>query len=552
VKFKKYLIILPVLWLLYLLNVLYWEDSTVDDAFISYRYSENLARGEGLTYNPGERVEGYSNFLWVLLHVLPSRLGLELIPVSRWLSIIAGMILLAVVILSLRNNAGSPTLCGIMAGIYLSLNPFIGMWTMAGLETVWYSMLLTTGIFLLLEGKSLGWYLWSAILLGLACLTRPEGIFIVASLGLSQILIAFSDRMVSRRQIAWGSVLVGLLGLFYIWRYLYYGELVPNTYYAKIGSQVSGLWREAGYIYVRQFFLTSGWSFGLFILVGTSLSLRLHFRKALGWLLPSLAGLYFGYHANGDWMPNFRLLVPIIPVLVILATRGFIYWREKLIRPGRLYSFRGLIPPFLAGGLLCLSLFRIYPLESVQVSLISGVKKKSSLLAYIGDRKNTGYNIYRGAPEPALYHVRPGETIFLGDIGVVGYITNCTIVDANGLVDKKIPLFLGKDKNSDGFLSYFFQKDPEIVYLLTRTVDNLPEAVGWSSRTILNSELFKKRWKKVGRHPAFGDRYYCVFRRTDTKPLTREEVKRNLEVAIIKLPGVPWLRTLRAGFLSKE
>ena len=40
---------------------------TQDDAFISFRYAENLANGQGLVFNPGERVEGYSNPLWTVL-----------------------------------------------------------------------------------------------------------------------------------------------------------------------------------------------------------------------------------------------------------------------------------------------------------------------------------------------------------------------------------------------------------------------------------------------------------------------------------------------------
>ena len=38
-----------------------------DDAFITFRYAANLAHGHGLVFNPGERVEGYSNFLWTVL-----------------------------------------------------------------------------------------------------------------------------------------------------------------------------------------------------------------------------------------------------------------------------------------------------------------------------------------------------------------------------------------------------------------------------------------------------------------------------------------------------
>ena len=41
----------------------------IDDAYISFRYAQNLLDGHGLVFNPGDPVEGYSNLLWVL-HVL--------------------------------------------------------------------------------------------------------------------------------------------------------------------------------------------------------------------------------------------------------------------------------------------------------------------------------------------------------------------------------------------------------------------------------------------------------------------------------------------------
>ena len=52
-----------------------------DDSFISFRYALNLIEGSGLVYNPGERVEGYSNLLWTLLVALWMRLGAD--PVSH-------------------------------------------------------------------------------------------------------------------------------------------------------------------------------------------------------------------------------------------------------------------------------------------------------------------------------------------------------------------------------------------------------------------------------------------------------------------------------------
>ena len=65
-----------------------WRRSWIcDDAFISYRYAENFVHGLGPVFNPGERVEGYSNFLWTLWSAFGLSLGAD--P-ERW-SKIAGI-----------------------------------------------------------------------------------------------------------------------------------------------------------------------------------------------------------------------------------------------------------------------------------------------------------------------------------------------------------------------------------------------------------------------------------------------------------------------------
>ena len=60
-----------------------------DDALISLRYSERLLDGQGLTWNDGERVEGYSNLLWVLLSAAPGGAGMNLIVAVRALGLAA-------------------------------------------------------------------------------------------------------------------------------------------------------------------------------------------------------------------------------------------------------------------------------------------------------------------------------------------------------------------------------------------------------------------------------------------------------------------------------
>src|SRR6185295_8846902 len=58
-----------------------------DDAYISFRYAENLATGHGLVFNPGDRVEGYTDFLWVVLLAFCKLAGAPLPEASQALGI---------------------------------------------------------------------------------------------------------------------------------------------------------------------------------------------------------------------------------------------------------------------------------------------------------------------------------------------------------------------------------------------------------------------------------------------------------------------------------
>src|SRR4249920_1270831 len=59
-----------------------------DDAFISFRYAKNLVEGRGLVYNTGERVEGYTNFLWTVIIAAGMGLGIDPVTLAIGLGII--------------------------------------------------------------------------------------------------------------------------------------------------------------------------------------------------------------------------------------------------------------------------------------------------------------------------------------------------------------------------------------------------------------------------------------------------------------------------------
>ena len=81
-----HLLSLPWLALLAWLTSVAWF--LTDDAFISFRYVRNLLEGHGLVFNPGEYVEGYTNFLWILeLAALWGLFGLRPEQAAPWLSI---------------------------------------------------------------------------------------------------------------------------------------------------------------------------------------------------------------------------------------------------------------------------------------------------------------------------------------------------------------------------------------------------------------------------------------------------------------------------------
>ena len=84
-----------------------------DDAFISFRYARNLADGYGLVFNPGgERVEGYSNFLWVTVLAVVDHFGIAPERAANPLSVSFSLVLaVGLVLYCLQNRAAGTNPC---------------------------------------------------------------------------------------------------------------------------------------------------------------------------------------------------------------------------------------------------------------------------------------------------------------------------------------------------------------------------------------------------------------------------------------------------------
>ncbi len=369
-------------------HVLWLPRILVDDAFISFRYARNLADGHGLTFNPPERVEGYSNALWVLLTALGMRCNLDPIPWTRSLGAAALMGTLITAVLLIRRLTGTRWAAPAVAILIAASTALCGA-SMAGLETGLYMFLLTASIAAVATDRP-----WIAsILMGLAALTRPEG----AALCLIAVVLAalfqrkrlsnheepralaravsstpthhtiahdhiIHERGSTRRRIIALALPCGLLVtasiLFRLW---YFGDWLPNSVRAKSAmlpllasanpSDWPGLiFNPLGLAYVANFLRYAFGPVALFAIVPLIRARTHRFTAAIMFATVGMAGAVAVYNF-GDWMSSFRLLTPYLPILSILVVWGMaetIRWSRERERP----TLSAIFPPLAAGLIL--------------------------------------------------------------------------------------------------------------------------------------------------------------------------------------------------------
>lgn len=204
----------------------------LDDAFISYRYAQNLAEGHGLVFNVGDRTEGFSNLLYTLLMAIPFAAGWGVYKFSMLLNCIFAMGALFVFALHMRRVV--PGRWAALATLLFACSPSLWLWVSSGLETILVVLLqLAIWFFVELVVSKTTRHALAALCacFALLVLTRADG-FVLP-------VIATAYLVVKRRRrpaILAGLALVATAAALFAWRWSYYGDLLPNTYYAKVTS----------------------------------------------------------------------------------------------------------------------------------------------------------------------------------------------------------------------------------------------------------------------------------------------------------------------------
>lgn len=395
---------------------------TSDDAFIVARYARNVVEGHGWVYNVGERVEGYTSFLWVALTALLARLGMDYVTAVRALSL-AGALACAALMHWAAPRVGVPrdSLLACLAPALFASTGAVACWALGGLEACGFALAILAAVHLLYGERPRSTRLVLAgLMCGVCTLVRPEGLLVFG--GLAVCLLLEEGRKPWRR--------VGLLalpcaiiaGTHLFWRHHYYGEWLPNTYYAKAGFGYHQCLR--GYSYVNAFMADHG---GLILwvipLVWPWLSGRNVFARRCSVVAALLTlGVVL---VGGDGLPMYRFMVPIVPLWAMLVQR----MAGDLLRlAGGAETRMGATAArlALAGLIVCL----IVPLATPP--------KLAWQYSMYRTQKHTEVPNWRAAGEWLAENASPDASVACVPIGAVGYYSRLHVYDMMGLTDPHI------------------------------------------------------------------------------------------------------------------
>ncbi len=424
--------------------------SLFDDAYISLRYARNFASGWGLVFNLGERVEGYTNFLWTMVFAAGIALGLDGPRVALFgcLAAFAAELLLIVRLSRLMSPGRTPTVP--LAAVLLGSSYAFATYGTTGMETMFATLLMTAA----LERALLG-YLGAAGFLGiLSVMAHPDHSVLYAGLGLA---LAFDTG--ARRQLwRYGAAFVLLYLPYFAWRWHYYGDFFPNTYYTKNGDLT--YWRQ-GLTYLA----VCGLGTGLVTMAPViAYALWRHRRELLARYALFALVPYLVYVAKigGDFMYA-RLIIPVLAVAALLAEQGLADLVTRR-RPAR----------WLAAGLLGLAAVPVYLIPPREFRW------------YIADER-TLYSISDVWPEiihddvrlqeraqalKAIAEVDSSLLVAELNIGLTGWESNLRMVDILGLTDRTLAHRPTAERGRPGH-----EKLADPSYLFSRHVDLSFEAL---------------------------------------------------------------------------
>ncbi len=498
---------------LFSLHTYFFSNYITDDAYISFRYLENLKEGKGLVYNPGEKVWGFTNYLWIMFLVPLTEINMDPLLGARILGVICNVLSLILVLYGFGPLMKYGTR-NILGSLFLVTNGAFLLQSMSGLETSFFSLLVLYALYMYgkaIDKKSPRLFFFSGLIMALATLTRPEGLFLSGILMTHTILskksIDLPQKLIQKKY------LMGFLPVilaFVISMFFYYGAFWPNSINAKVGFSPEQLFRGMRYFLVFAFY--NPWQ--IILLLITCL-----FFKSANVLVRTVflfVAFFMGFNifVGGDWMLGYRLFHTAIPLTCLLIPFCMAVMEKKILRSRIQAAY---IPKLLA-----VSLIVVFSAINLLNSRIDPHVYRARLDSYVHEGINIGKWMRNNFKRDALLATNTG--------GTIAYFSKLRIVDMMGINDtvianrKNVPKEWKGIEKGDG--KYVLTRRPDYIHFGSSTGSVEPTFL--SDIEIFESEEFWKNYD-LAVYPIDKETKLRIYKRLEKeKPikLSKERLKK--------------------------
>ncbi len=458
--------------------------NTQEDAYIGFRYAENFANGHGLTFNEGEYVEGYSNFLFIIILSFCYKIGLSTAFASKSIGIISSLVILFIIpriIFYLTNGKCSST-SQYMPSICLSSYPAFTYWSTSGMETTFFASLLILGFYYALKEKNN--LLIASLFLILATLVRMEGILYFISIVLAYIAhnyisIRKKDKLYLKQLLLIIIPFFLAMSAWELWRFYYYGSLLPNTYFIKMPGPDQVFPISRGIVYIANFWNSIG---GILVLLLSFIFLFSRypiFPKVFYIFIQLLWHLYIR-ETNGDWMVLHRFYIHLVPFIFIFLSISI----ESVLKNRRTLNL------FIFAYFMGFSLYSTYFYRNIQYDNTIGLQSEVHVGKWL------------------MNNVDHDKTLAVLNAGALPYFSKLKTIDYYGLMNSELarmPLDeVSIDMDSDGINetirmekfnpNWLLDQKPDLIEIPGKIVDGKLVTYAPLAKILFDNERFKNMY----------------------------------------------------------
>ncbi|CAN5250698.1 hypothetical protein BH09SUM1_BH09SUM1_16370 [soil metagenome] len=454
----------------------YWP-GVIDDSFITFRFVDMFANGHGWRFNPDAApVEGFTNFLWALLLVVPAKLQWDLLFSAKVMGLASGVGAMLASVLLTRAVRNRSDLFNFIPAALLAGNAGFANWSLMGLETQLQTALIAAAFWRFeVERRDTRAWLLSPIAVMLAVMTRLDSLLYLCPLGVYGLWLVLLRRLPLKRFLLW-LVLTGIpFAVYTVWRVTYFGDILPNTYYAKdrmiaFDGHGRGLEQLFHFYFHQSNVSRESWPWMNLWLLGFVLSALAActgwliprgflprgflWREAFGAkvvclvLLPWAASVIYIARVNGDWMPGYRFFQVGLLFTGVAAAVGF-GWLAQLptvLRPASQWpaSFRAMIG-LAAFALLFGAIWEQMKINTVYIfgrNSFTYMERDPGWYRWQAIRANYRAGFMPTLPAVSDYllvNTQENASIFMSDVGQpMWFATHLNLYDVDGLTNPRL------------------------------------------------------------------------------------------------------------------